>query len=196
MLSSSRFVVAIHAMSVLARFTGKGPVCSALVAQSVHTNPVVIRRLMTELEKAGLVHSVAGRSGGFELNRDPGADHAGGRLFRGRGRERVPHAQDGPALAVPGGSTAWARCCPRRSRRRNARCIHRSPRHRCATSPSPSSDRASWPTPTARAKASPLLSLLALGNFVVGMGVFVVIGIVSPDCRGAGRFARPMPASC
>lgn len=30
------------------------------------------------------------------------------------------------------------------------------------------------------AKASPLLSLLALGNFVVGMGVFVVIGIVSP----------------
>jgi predicted MFS family arabinose efflux permease len=31
-----------------------------------------------------------------------------------------------------------------------------------------------------KAKASPLLSLLALGNFVVGMGVFVVIGIVSP----------------
>ena len=72
MLSSSRFIVAVHAMSVLARFQGKGPVCSALVAQSVHTNPVVIRRLMTELEKAGLVHSVAGRSGGFELSRDPG----------------------------------------------------------------------------------------------------------------------------
>jgi len=71
MLSSSRFVVAVHAMSVLARFRGKGPVCSALVAQSVHTNPVVIRRLMTELERADLVRSVAGRSGGFELNRDP-----------------------------------------------------------------------------------------------------------------------------
>jgi Rrf2 family protein len=71
MLSSSRFIVAVHAMSVLARFTGKGPVCSALVAESVHTNPVVIRRLMTELEKANLVRSVAGRSGGFELNRDP-----------------------------------------------------------------------------------------------------------------------------
>lgn len=71
MLSSSRFIVAVHAMSVLARFTGKGPVCSAMVAESVHTNPVVIRRLMTELEKAGLVRSVAGRSGGFELNRDP-----------------------------------------------------------------------------------------------------------------------------
>lgn len=71
MLSSSRFIVAVHAMSVLARFTGKGPVCSAMVAESVHTNPVVIRRLMTELEKASLVRSVAGRSGGFELNRDP-----------------------------------------------------------------------------------------------------------------------------
>lgn len=31
-----------------------------------------------------------------------------------------------------------------------------------------------------KAKASPLLLLLALGNFVVGMGVFVVIGIVAP----------------
>ena len=70
MLSSSRFIVAVHAMSVLARFAGKGPVCSAVVAESVHTNPVVIRRLMTELEKADLVRSVAGRSGGFTLNRD------------------------------------------------------------------------------------------------------------------------------
>ncbi len=70
MLSSSRFIVAVHAMSVLARFAGKGPVCSAVVAQSVHTNPVVIRRLMTELERATLVRSVAGRSGGFELSRD------------------------------------------------------------------------------------------------------------------------------
>ncbi|MEI8177214.1 Rrf2 family transcriptional regulator [Aestuariivirga sp.] len=71
MLSSSRFIVAVHAMSVLARCRGKGPVCSALVAESVHTNPVVIRRLMTELEKASLVKSVAGRAGGFELNKDP-----------------------------------------------------------------------------------------------------------------------------
>ena len=35
-----------------------------------------------------------------------------------------------------------------------------------------------------KAKATPLLSLLALGNFVVGMGVFVVIGIVSPIAEG------------
>ena len=71
MLSSSRFIVAIHALSVLARLSGKGPVCSSAVAESVHTNPVVIRRLMSELEKARLVRSVSGRSGGFELQRDP-----------------------------------------------------------------------------------------------------------------------------
>ncbi len=69
MLSSSRFVVAIHALSVLARAAGKGPVCSTAVAESVRTNPVVIRRLMSELEKAKLVRAVAGRSGGFELDR-------------------------------------------------------------------------------------------------------------------------------
>jgi Rrf2 family protein len=69
MLSSSRFVVAIHALSVLARHSGKGPVCSNTIAQSVHTNPVVIRRLMSELEKAELVASTAGRAGGFSLAR-------------------------------------------------------------------------------------------------------------------------------
>ena len=70
MLSSSRFIVAVNALSVLARMAGKGPICSGAVAASVHTNPVVIRRLMSELEKANLVRSVAGRSGGFELVRD------------------------------------------------------------------------------------------------------------------------------
>ena len=95
MLSSSRFVVAVHAMSVLARFHGKGPVCSALVAASVHTNPVVIRRLMTELEKAELVKSVAGRAGGFELVRGvpddgPGRDRLAVGPGPGRVRSRRP----------------------------------------------------------------------------------------------------------
>jgi Rrf2 family protein len=69
MLSSSRFVVAIHALSVLARRAGCGPVCSNAIATSVHTNPVVIRRLMCELERSAIVKSTAGRTGGFELAR-------------------------------------------------------------------------------------------------------------------------------
>ena len=69
MLSSSRFVVAIHVLCILARNAGKGPVCSNTIACSVDTNPVVIRRLMSELEKAKLVLSTAGRSGGFSLSK-------------------------------------------------------------------------------------------------------------------------------
>jgi Rrf2 family protein len=71
MLSSSRFVVAIHALSVIARAGGRGPVCSTVVAESVNTNPVVIRRLMRDLERAELVSSATGRAGGFTLNREP-----------------------------------------------------------------------------------------------------------------------------
>ena len=70
MLSSSRFIVAIHALSVLARHANKGPVCSSTIATSVDTNPVVIRRLMAELEKAKLVRATAGRCGGVELERN------------------------------------------------------------------------------------------------------------------------------
>jgi Rrf2 family protein len=69
MLTSSRFAVAIHVLCVLAKNYGKGPVCSTLIAQSVGTNPVVIRRLMSELEKAKLIISTSGRSGGFALSK-------------------------------------------------------------------------------------------------------------------------------
>jgi Rrf2 family protein len=71
MLSSSRFVVAIHALSVIARAGGRSPVCSTIIAQSINTNPVVIRRLMRDLERAELVSSATGRAGGFTLSRAP-----------------------------------------------------------------------------------------------------------------------------
>ncbi len=69
MLSSSRFVVAVHVMSLLAHYGKKGPVCSSVIAASVDTNPVVIRRLMSQLEKSSLVGSTSGRAGGFVLGR-------------------------------------------------------------------------------------------------------------------------------
>jgi Rrf2 family protein len=69
MLSSSRFLVAIHVLSMLAHRSDSGPLCSNVIAKSVDTNPVVIRRLMSQLEKASLVTSIAGRAGGFLLNR-------------------------------------------------------------------------------------------------------------------------------
>ena len=69
MLSSSRFVVAVHVMSLLAHYGKNGPVCSAVIAKSVDTNPVVIRRLMSQLESSSLVASTSGRAGGFLLAR-------------------------------------------------------------------------------------------------------------------------------
>ena len=69
MLSSSRFVVAVHVMSLLAHYGKNGPVCSAVIAKSVDTNPVVIRRLMSQLESKTLVVSTSGRAGGFLLGR-------------------------------------------------------------------------------------------------------------------------------
>ncbi len=63
-------MVAIHVLSYLALRAGRGPVCSNEIAKSVHTNPVVVRRLMSALERRELVLSTAGRSGGFMLARD------------------------------------------------------------------------------------------------------------------------------
>jgi Rrf2 family protein len=70
MLSSSKLVVALHILTILARHRGSGPVCSKIIADSVGTNPVVIRRIMTALESAGLAKSTTGRNGGFELSRE------------------------------------------------------------------------------------------------------------------------------
>jgi Rrf2 family protein len=72
MLSSSRFVVAVHVLSLLAHYGKSGPVCSAILAKSVQTNPVVIRRLMSQLESHDLVISSSGRTGGFLLSRPAG----------------------------------------------------------------------------------------------------------------------------
>jgi Rrf2 family protein len=67
MAGNTNFAVALHAMSVLAY---RGELTkSDMIAQSVNTNPVVVRRIMSGLVHAGLVRSVPGKNGGFELSR-------------------------------------------------------------------------------------------------------------------------------
>ena len=65
MAANTNFAVAVHALSVLA-YTGKLHT-SEHIAASINTNAVVVRRIMRQLVNAGIVHSVAGKHGGFKL---------------------------------------------------------------------------------------------------------------------------------
>jgi Rrf2 family protein len=66
MSTSSRFVVALHILTLLETEGGR-PVTSAYIAGSVNTNPGVIRRLLSTLARAGLVTSRLGAGGGALL---------------------------------------------------------------------------------------------------------------------------------
>jgi DNA-binding IscR family transcriptional regulator len=71
--NSTRFAVAIHVLVIFAldkENQGKSKLSSEDVARSVNTNPVVIRRIMTTLKKAGLLVVRQGASGAF-LSRAP-----------------------------------------------------------------------------------------------------------------------------
>ncbi|MEM9325125.1 MAG: Rrf2 family transcriptional regulator [Bacteroidota bacterium] len=70
MRASSNFTKAIHICLFLNVKEGELQ-SSAQLAESVDTNPVVIRRLVGRLRNAGLVGSVAGPQGGFHLSQSP-----------------------------------------------------------------------------------------------------------------------------
>ena len=69
MPESLRFAVAIHVLVLLAAV--EEPATSAFIAGSVRTNPVVIRRILGRLKRAGLVAGRSGPRGGFRLARPP-----------------------------------------------------------------------------------------------------------------------------
>jgi Rrf2 family protein len=70
MAANSQFSMAVHVLTLLAR-AGDGNVKSECIAGSVNTNAVVIRRLLSQLNSAGLVASQTGASGGTRLAKPP-----------------------------------------------------------------------------------------------------------------------------
>ncbi len=68
MQANSRFTIAIH-ICLFLKFKGEVLVSSQQIAESVKTNPVVIRRLVGNLRDTGIIKSVAGAKGGFLLNK-------------------------------------------------------------------------------------------------------------------------------
>lgn len=71
MAANTRFSVAVHIMAALA-FTPDEQKTSDQLAQSVNTNPVVVRRILSRLVKAGLIRSHTGKTGGCQLARPAG----------------------------------------------------------------------------------------------------------------------------
>src|SRR5258708_5212780 len=71
MRTSCRWGRAVHVLAVLAYKEGDR-VTSALLAGSVNTNPVVIRRLLLALQRAKLVETCKGAGLGSRLSRSPG----------------------------------------------------------------------------------------------------------------------------
>jgi len=63
--------MAVHVLAVLAYKEGDR-VTSALLARSVNTNPVIIRRLLLALQQGKLVETRKGAGSGSRLSRSPG----------------------------------------------------------------------------------------------------------------------------
>jgi Rrf2 family protein len=73
MAANSRLTIAAHALAwlALARRRGLEILTSEQVAASVNTNPVIIRRSLGDLRRAGLVTVRHGAGAGWSLAREP-----------------------------------------------------------------------------------------------------------------------------
>lgn len=65
---SSRFTIAVHVLICIETFKEDYKVTSDFLASSVNVNPVVIRRLLQQLKKAGIVSVIRG-SGGTNIEK-------------------------------------------------------------------------------------------------------------------------------
>jgi len=70
MASNSRLATAIHTAGILA-FGEEMTMTSTMIAKSVDTNPVVIRRIIGSLVKHGIVEVKMGTGGGSRLTKLP-----------------------------------------------------------------------------------------------------------------------------
>ena len=65
---SSRFTIALHIFACVETFKDTHKVTSDFLAGSINTNPVIIRKILTQLKNAGLI-TVARGTGGITVNR-------------------------------------------------------------------------------------------------------------------------------
>lgn len=65
---SSRFTVALHIFTCVDTFGNEYKITSDFLAGSINTNPVIIRKILSQLKNAGLI-MVARGTGGVEITR-------------------------------------------------------------------------------------------------------------------------------
>lgn len=66
---SSRFTIALHIFTCVDYFKDQ-KITSDFLASSIQTNPVIVRKILSQLKNAGLI-MVARGTGGISLTRDP-----------------------------------------------------------------------------------------------------------------------------
>lgn len=68
-----RLTIAAHILGMIAFVDRefRRPVTSEELAESIGTNPVIVRRILAQLKRAGLIDSRRGAGGGSVLARDP-----------------------------------------------------------------------------------------------------------------------------
>ena len=67
---SSRFTIALHIFACVEYFKDKEKITSDFLSGSISSNPVIIRNILSQLKKAGLVNVVRG-TGGIEIIKEP-----------------------------------------------------------------------------------------------------------------------------
>ena len=65
---SIRFTIALHIFTCVDTFKGEYKITSEFLAGSINTNPVIIRKILTQLKNAGLI-TVARGTGGISPTR-------------------------------------------------------------------------------------------------------------------------------
>ncbi len=91
MAQNCRFAFAVHVLSCLALHP-EGVMNSEQLAQTVNTNPVVIRRLLLDLREADLIETQRGPGGGARLSRDAN-DISLAQIFRAVSGEFQPFGE-------------------------------------------------------------------------------------------------------
>lgn len=66
---SSRFTIALHIFACVEYFKDKEKITSDFLSGSISSNPVIIRNILSQLKKAGLINVVRG-TGGIEILKD------------------------------------------------------------------------------------------------------------------------------